>query len=237
MDQLVWILLIIFLSCFIQAFTGFGSALVSVPLLLSFMPLEQVVPLVVMYCLLLQLVVILQLKSQPIWKEAFILGGMAILGAPFGTYLGKALPQNIALTILGAILAIYGMLLFFEVKMPKFRGVIYPYIFGFSSGLLAGAYSTSAPPLIIYSSSQDWPQSQFKATLQAAFFMGTFSVIVTLLIQGSISNDIAWVVFKSIPVIFIGVFIGVWLGNKLNSDQFRKIVYILISILGIKMVL
>ena len=50
MDQLVWILLIIFLSCFIQAFTGFGSALVSVPLLLSFMPLEQVVPLVAASC-------------------------------------------------------------------------------------------------------------------------------------------------------------------------------------------
>ena len=50
---------------------------------------------------------------------------------------------------------------------------------GFIAGCLGGAYNTAGPPVIVYGSLRQWPKEEFRAVLQAFFFVNAVFTVAS----------------------------------------------------------
>jgi hypothetical protein len=79
--------LVILLAGMIQGLTSFGFSLISVPLLSIFMPLKIVVPVLIVFSLVLNSVILYKLRKHVNLKRIMYLIPAGILTTPLGTYL------------------------------------------------------------------------------------------------------------------------------------------------------
>ena len=91
-----------------------------------------------------------------------------MVGIPLGVLMLKRVDETVVLTILGVVIvgyAVYGLL---KLKLPRLDGAFWPYLVGFLSGVLGGAYNTSGPPVVIYGNCRGGRQASFLAICRAS---------------------------------------------------------------------
>ena len=230
------IVLVIFLAIFTQSLTGFGTGLVSMALLPVFVGIRASAPLVALTAGTLELLLVIRyrdtLNVQSVWR---LLSG-AIIGIPLGIVLLRNLDERIGLTLLGIVLVAYPLYALFSPQVPKLEGRPWPYVFGFVAGLLGGAYNTSGPPVIIYGNSRRWAPAEFKANLQGFFLLNDALVITSHALSGNLTFLVWQNYLLTLPAIALGMFAGLALSRSINPATFRKIVLLLLIVLGLRMI-
>jgi hypothetical protein len=106
---------------------------------------------------------------------------------------------------------------------------------GFLSGILAGAYNTGGPPLIIYGAIKKWPREQFKSILQSVFLVNGVMVVARHAAGGLITGPVLRYYLYSVPLLLVGVFLGTRVDRLVGPEQFRKLVLVLILLLGVSL--
>ena len=86
-DLFVFLIFIVLLGSTVKQTTGFGFALVCVPLLLLFIPLDQIVPIVVPLSLLNNYVITISNRRTLNLKAILPMSGAAITGIPLGIFI------------------------------------------------------------------------------------------------------------------------------------------------------
>jgi len=94
---------------FIFAITGFGAALITVPVMSHFLPLPFVLPLCVLLDVAASLVVGVRFHSDADWRELKWMVPCCLGGALLGVFLLVRLPREAAIAGLGALLVAYGL--------------------------------------------------------------------------------------------------------------------------------
>ena len=128
-----------------------------------------------------------------------------------------------------------------ELILKRIEGVRFSNWAGVMLTTTAGFTSTIAhvggPPFQIYLIPQKLPRDRFVGT--NAWFFWAVNIIklipfwfLGLLTLGNLSTTLVL-----IPVIPIGIFLGVWLNRKVQQDVFNWIIYGLMTITGIQLVL
>jgi len=108
LETLIAVPLIGLLAYIILGISGFGSALVSIPLLAHFLPLQSVVPLVVMVDFLATVSNGLRFREHVELTELKLLIPSVIIGILSGVTLLATLPKHAALLMLGGFITSYG---------------------------------------------------------------------------------------------------------------------------------
>lgn len=233
MMQIVIGIIIIFLAGVIQGITSFGFSLMAVPLLGFFLPLKTVVPMLIIYSLLLNSIILYHIREHVNLKKIYILVLAGIIGTPFGIYLLKILDENILKVIVGvivtlaAIINIYG----YKIKVKNERLSYIPV--GLASGLLNGSVSLSGPPIILFLTNQEVEKQAFRANLTSYFWILNIITIPTYFISGLITNDVMKYTLYLFPGLIIGVLLGIRVGNRVNETFFNKLTLSLIIFTGI----
>jgi uncharacterized protein len=226
------LLAVTFLAGFIQGLSGFGSVLLSLPLLILFLDVRTAIPLVALVALALTVLLLIQLREHLDWKKVYPLLAGTLFGVPVGVFLLKHLDTNLIQLVLGAVLvgyALYGL-----ASRLSLKGIRTPwvYLYGFLAGCLGGALSASGPPVIIYTSLQPWSKDQIKVTLQGYFLA---SGLIVVLFQAA-SGLTTWSVMKlfalSLPAVIIGTLVGSHFYGMVREEGYRKIILILLGCLG-----
>jgi len=137
---------------------------------------------------------------------------------------------------LGIILIVYSVYsLFFRTQSKGIREK-WAYLFGFFAGFLGGALSAAGPPVIIYTSLQDWGKNSIKVTLQG-FFVVSGAVVVFF---HAVNGLTTWTVFLyfliSAPLLVLGTYVGSFFYGKINEEGYRRVVMVLLALLGMFMV-
>lgn len=111
------VLLVIFLATLIRSAFGFGEALIAVPLLALWIPVEIAAPLAVLVSITIAAVVVAQdWRSVHLHSTAWLVGA-TLLGIPLGILMLTSLHEHAVKAVLGTlILAFAGTFLF--VKRP-----------------------------------------------------------------------------------------------------------------------
>ena len=148
---------VFFISSFVQSVSGFGSAIVAMSILTLFFPVKFATPLVLPIGTIITLTIFLKLRKHFDYKKLKPLLIGTIFGVPTGAlFLARADEQTIK-RILAFLLFSYG---FFSLTgKKKIELELTPkwgYLAGFFAGCLGGAFSTSGPPVVIYTSVQKW---------------------------------------------------------------------------------
>jgi uncharacterized membrane protein YfcA len=100
---------IAFLAGFIQGLSGFGSVLLSLPLMVLFLDIREAIPLVNLMGVILSVMLIVQLRTHWDWGKILPLLAGALPGIPIGVYLLKRMDPAHVQIILGLVLVAYAV--------------------------------------------------------------------------------------------------------------------------------
>ena len=229
--------IVIFTASFIQGITGFGFALIAVPLLSYFLPLKSIVPLVVLYSLATNLFILKETRNHIRLKDIRWVIIFGIIGIPFGVWILKTVDVNLLKTLAGFTIAITAAAMIKGFQM-KFRNeVISSGVAGFLSGVLNGSISMSGPPVVIFLANKDAEKDVFRANLSLYGIITNLITIASFFISGLASP----VIFKNFIFLFPGLVAGIMIGNltvrKINETLFRKLILISIIAMGLTIVI
>jgi uncharacterized membrane protein YfcA len=228
-------LIIIFLAIFTQSLTGFGSGLVSMAFLPDILGVRTAAPLVVLVTGTLEAILLLRYRTAFNFKAVWPLTMASIFGIPLGVWALRSLNEEILLTVLGAIMAGYALYALLNFKLPELKHPAWAILFGFCSGLLSGAYSVGGPPAIIYGSCRRWNPQEFKSNLQGFFLVNDTLAILSHSISGNMTPVVWRTYLLVLPALALGILVGTALDRYINPHIFRKMVLILLVVMGVRM--
>lgn len=236
MDRLLF-LAVIFFACFTQTLTGFGSALVAMPVLVGLLGLRTAAPTVALIGLVLEVGLLLRYRRSFAWAPVRRMIAGSLVGIPIGVWGLKAVDEQAALLVLGVFVVAYALYALAAPRLPDLRQPIWAYVVGLSAGVLGGAFNTSGPPVIVYGHARRWPTSSFKANLQGFFLVVTAWVVLVHGISGNL-NPMVWRSFAlSLAPMALGTGLGFWLDSRLQTAVFRRVVLVGLLLLGIQLIL
>lgn len=231
--QIIIGLIVIFFAGMIQGITSFGFSLLAVPLLGLFLPLQIVVPMLIIYSLFLNSIILYNVRKHVDIKKIAILVIAGVIGTPFGTYLLKAQDENI-LKIAVGIIVTFSAVAFLRGFKVHVKNEKFSYIpVGLMSGLLNGSVSLSGPPVILFLTNQGVEKQTFRANLTSYFWVLNLITVPTYLISGLITKDVMNYTMYLFPALIIGVIVGIKMGNKVDESIFRRMTLGLIVFMGI----
>lgn len=228
-DHLLAILAVVALAGLIQGLAGFGSALVAVPLLALLMPVERVVPLMMLIGVVLSLLNLPHLHHALRFAPLLpLLAGYA-LGTPVGLLVLTQAPQALVLGLLG--LAIGGYALFsLAGRQPRSRWLRdNRLLVGMLSGALGAAFGTNGPPVILHVSAHtDWDTDRRKAALTLFFLISGMVTAMGLAIGGLMTTAVLVLLPWCLPALLVGSLTGVALYRRLGAHDYRRLVFSLV---------
>lgn len=228
--------LIFFIAIFIQSSVGFGLALVSMPLLVAILGIQTAAPLVAIVAVLAEVVILLRYRQSISLGIVSQLTIASLIGIPLGITAVRAIDAQIVTTFLGVLLISYALYALLSPRLPELAGKAWPYFVGFTAGILGGAYNTNGPPVIVYGNCRAWPPDEFKSNLQGFFIINSLVVVVVHGFSGNITNIVWQNVLLALPGIILGLVAGFLLSARINPVLFRKLVLILLIILGLGLI-
>jgi uncharacterized membrane protein YfcA len=220
-----------------QTLTGFGFALMAMPLVTFVLGVRTAAPLVALMGLTLYTINIIRYHASVIWQEVLQLGIAAAIGVPVGIWALANVNESVVKTFLGLILVAYAIYSWTRPVVRRLPGRQWAWLAGFLSGCLSGAYNMPGPPLIVYSSLQEWSRNEFRAVLQTLFFISSVLTVGLHFIAQHVTVQVLTLYAFSAPALFMGVVVGARLDPRVNKELYRAMVTAMILILGVSLIL
>lgn len=236
METYILVCLVVFFAGLTQGLSGFGSILLSLPLLAIFLDIKIVIPLVALFAPCITIILLAQLWKHLDWKKLYPLLLGACPGIVLGVFFLKKLDKGLIQWILGIILISYSLYSLF-LRSPK-KGIMegWAYLFGFLSGCLGGALSATGPAVIVYTSLQTWSKDKIKVTLQGFFLVSGVMVVLFHAINGLTTLTVLYFFMVSLPMLILGTYVGSFFYGKIKEEDYKRIMFILLAFLGAFMI-
>ncbi len=226
---------ILLLASFAQGLTGFGFALISIPLLSLLIDVKHAVPLGALCGLVINIYLAVELNEHIKYLELknLILG--AVIGIPIGVIFLTQANTDLIKDILGVVILVF--VLFSITNVFKRSGLNrrWGYLFGFLSGIFGGAFNTNGPPILVYFYLQGWDKNKQKASITGFFIITTIIIVSSHFISGLTTVGVLKDFIIYLPFILIGLIAGSRLFKKVSTEIFQKI--IMVGLLAISILL
>jgi hypothetical protein len=228
----VHVLAVLFFATFIRSALGFGEALIAVPLLALSMPVQVAAPLAVLVSITVAVVVVIQDWRQVHFRSAGWLVLSTLFGIPLGLLLLKTVPESVVKSILGAFIIAFALYSLTGRKPELHNDRLAP-LFGFTAGILGGAYGMNGPPLVVYGVLRRWQPAQFRATLQGYFLIASIVGMAGYAATGLWTRTVSNYFLLSLPLALIAVFLGHAIHRRLSSARFLICVNVGLAVIGV----
>jgi len=219
------VIAVLSVSALSRGLVGFGNALVAMPLLALFAPIQIASPLVGLANLTGILIILIGTWRSVDFKAAWRLILPCLIGIPIGIVFLKTANETVVRTVLGAILIGYGLYNLVSPKLPYLKNEVLAYPFGLASGILGGAFNSNGPPIVVYGSLRRWRPDSFRATLQSVFLPTNLMVIATHAVAGLWTPDVLKLYAYSLPPMLLATLVGIRFGKRIPKEHFHRIVY------------
>ncbi len=228
------ILIVVFVATLIRSTFGFGEALVAVPLLAFFIPLNVAAPLAVLVSITIAAVVVVQDWKHIHLRSSGWLVFSTLFGIPLGLLLLTSSHQRMVKAALGMIIlafSVYSLIGRTSLELKRgSRGWLLAC--GFCAGILGGAYGMNGPPLVIYGAMRRWSAQHFRATLQGYFLPASIIGMSGYWLAGLWTAAVTHYYLLSLPVTLLGVFLGRTINHRLHGEGFLKFIYLGLAGIG-----
>lgn len=228
---------IVFFAAFEQTIAGFGFSLIVMPLATLTLGLKTAAPFVALTGLTLYTINLVRYRASLNPHETIRLGIAAALGVPLGIWGLVNLDEMLIKFVLGFILIAHSI---FSFAHPATRHILSPrwvYLTGLATGCLGGAYNTPGPPLIVYGTLRQWQRDEFRAVLQALFFLTGLLTVASHFFTQHLTPTILTLYVFTAPALVIGILSGSLIDRRIDHETFRRITLALIFILGLSLII
>lgn len=212
---------------------GFGSSVFFVPLAGFFFDFHEVLALTSILHVFSNAAKLILFRSHVQWRLLLLLGIPSTICVILGAYLSTRLEFRYTELILGLFLIAFStfFLLRPEVKLsPRPLNAITA---GGAAGFLAGVIGTGGAIRGLALGAFDLEKNVFVATSAAIDSGVDFSRMIIYLRSGFLAAESFWLVPALLVVAFAGSYAGKVLLNKIQQKSFRKIVLVLVLLIGL----
>ena len=220
---------IAFVSGTARGFSGFGSALIFMPLASSMAAPQLVAALLLIIDFIGAAPLVPNAWKQADRKATAVMVSGALVGVPIGTYfLSRLDPVTTRWIISGFVFALLLLLL----SGWRYRGKDHAAIsigIGGLSGFCSGLAQTGGPPIVGYWLGRPLASAIARANILLFFAASDFFSVVSYAFTGLITADAIKFALLVGPVYGIGVWFGASLFGRASETLFRAICYVLIG--------
>ena len=218
--------------------TGFGAAMVAVPLLAHLLPLTTAVPMVMLTDLVATLIVGFRHWQIVDREELIRLFLPMVLGVLLGVIGLHYLPPQFLLLVLGLFVTTNSAWGLWGNHINTKRIASYwAYPAGTVGGMFGAAFGTGGPIYTIYLMRRIEAIEKLRATMAVVILI---SALVRLFVFGASGlledEQLHLLVLTAIPFCLMGVFVGSKLRHRLNPARIRKIMLQLMLIGGLSVI-
>lgn len=213
----------------LKGMTSFGFSLMAFPILLNFYSPMILVPALTLCNVLTSAQIVFTSRTEKSKHSNHWLIMAGIIGIIPGVLLLRTLNVSTLKVIVGVIFVLLSILFLsgfrFKIKYPKRAQIIA----GTTAGFLGGALSVSGPPLVLFLTSMQFSNQEFRLHF-ARFSVLTSSVaLLGYFLSGMITAEVWRIFFISFPILIIGTILGQKLSTKV-SIRFFQVLCISISL-------
>jgi uncharacterized membrane protein YfcA len=229
---LAWAAAVAALAGGVQAVTGFGFALLAVPLLSLGLPTETAVVVSATLGLVsstAQAVLERQHGDRPTIGR-MLLG--AAVGAPLGFVVLVVTTEWQLRLLLVLVIAAFLVVNLRGLRLPQGgRGV--DLAAGLVSGALNSSLSTNGPPLVMALHARQLSPPVFRGTLTAVLAGANIITVALFAVGGRYDADVGSLLLVALPGLGLGVAVGVRHRRRLDPERFRQLVLALLATTGV----
>ena len=223
---------IVFSAAIIQALFGFGFGLISVPIMIFFVDLPTAVVTATAVSTVscsLQWYESREVSAREVSRRLI---ASALIGMPFGLWLLNNMDARLMKALLGVLVLVGVFLSSREFDLRRLP-LAFDYAMGIVAGVLSTSTSTNGPPLVFLLHARHYSPERFRAVLNRVFTVLNLLTLITFAFAGKITVEILWLALLAIPVMGVGVWLGIRLRNRIDPDHFRKLVLLLLFATGL----
>ena len=212
MMELLWAVLTVMTGYTVLGLTGFGSALVIVPLMAWQWPLPEVVALVLLLDLPASVMHSGLNWRQVQWPELRkLLMGMA-LGTVVGLWLTHQVSSRWPLLALGVYVAVVGLRALRAAPMRAPLHERWGVVYGSAIGLVEMLFGTAGPVVVAWLTRRLNDAHLVRATIPMVMAVAVLTVLCGMVWDGRLSQPVLW---QRWAVLIMPALAGVWLGHRL----------------------
>jgi uncharacterized protein len=218
----------------VYGLTGFGAAIVAIPLLAQFLPLRFAVPMMLVFDLVAGLLLGLKNRRSVDMRELLRLVPFLLVGMVAGVYLLMRVPERWLLAVLGLFAVLYaGWNLLRKPSMaPLAPGWALPA--GFFGGAFTSMYGTGGPIYVSYLARRITDKDVLRASVAALIFGAGWLRLAMFTASGLYAQPgLLMLAATLMPAAVMGYFIGSRLHARLSGPQAFKAVWLLVSAGGV----
>jgi len=239
--------LICCMAATLVGFSGFGFALIAVPLLSMILDLKFVVPLALLMAFFC--VAVLSANKLRFFKERalIITMGIVYLGMMVGIELGtRALAEfdtAILKRVLGAVVILFALHMFLRVRreengpprsgLKRLLGMLVAFLVGICSGIGGGLFGTSGPPLVVYVDHFAENKSAFRAHLLMLFVLHDTFRLYRYGHHSLLNMEMVRFGLWLLPAVCVGLFVGSKLHSLVSEKTFNRSVACMLFVSGL----
>jgi len=149
-NEILFPLLILLIAYIIFGISGFGTALISAPLLAFYMPVAKIIPLLALLDFLAALLTFLHDRKDVCWQELKRLVPLMIIGSLIGVAILLYLHPEILLPILGFFVVGYSLYALSGLKIARSFSKTASIPFGLIGGVFSALFGSGGFVYAIY---------------------------------------------------------------------------------------
>lgn len=226
------VLSVLFLATLIRSAFGFGEALIAVPLLALIMPVEVAAPIAALVSVTVAAVVLVQDWSEMHARSAGWLVLSTLPGVPLGLLLLTRSAEPVVKAILACVIIAFSAYSLLSTSRYALKNDRLAWMFGFSAGVLGGAYGMNGPPLVIYGALRRWSPQHFRATLQGYFLPASMVVMAGYWMAGLWTPVVNRYYVASLPVVLVAVVTGRAINRRMHGPRFLLFIHVGLIVIG-----
>jgi uncharacterized membrane protein YfcA len=205
-----------------QSLTGFGYALLAVPLLALLLDPHTAVVGAAVAGLALTLGTTAAERAHVQWRATGTLVFFGALGIPLGLIMLASMSDRALRILIAIVVLLCTAQVWRGVRLPQQPVVVA--IAGFVSGTLGASTGTNGPPLVAAFQAMGYDPRQFRATLGAVFTFTGAVGLVGFVIAGQFTQRAALIGLGTVPGALLGWLAGNRLFARIPVDVFRTVV-------------
>jgi uncharacterized membrane protein YfcA len=233
-----WVLIPIgFLGALVYGLTGFGSALVTIPLATHFVPLPFALAVFVLQDFSSALRVASESPRNAVKAEVVRLVPLMVVGIAVGATLLVNLPRKANMLALGTFVLLYGTWSLVRRGAPAKVGTGWAYVAGFCGGLFGMLFGAGGPPYAIYLSHRDLSKEHFRATvaLTSAFSIGLRGI--ALVVTGVLLHIEVWLTAALVvPTALVAVALATRVFRRVSRELLLRLIALLLLATGASLI-
>lgn len=233
--------LIGFGGAFVFGVTGFGVALVTIPLATQFVPLPFALAVFALMDLSCAASVGFENPKNAVRAEWLRLVPTILVGTLIGVTLLVKLPRQAGLLLLGMFVLAFSAYNLYRQFRGEHHGTVsgrWAWLAGLAGGVTSSVFGAGGPPYVIYLSQRGLTKEQFRATLGLTTLSSISVRVIAFAVSGLYADSKVWLTALAVvPAALAAIWVARRAYRRISRELLMRVISVLLLFAGVSLVL